>query len=123
MKANRLCILLLSGRSVSEGFYPLSSHPRTSFKAQVFSGGMLLPPFPTRFTKLFSSTDDAQDLKNDRRSASSSPQSEEEKAKSVGNLIENDEWLGLTLELSELVRTACLNPQRLLKLLLWNGLR
>jgi hypothetical protein len=107
MKAIRLCILLWSGRSVSEGFYPLSSHPRTSFKAQVFSRGMPPPPFPSsRFTKLFTSIDDAQDVKNDSRSASSSPQSEEEKAKAVGNLIENDEWLGLTLELSELVRTA-----------------
>lgn len=34
------------------------------------------------------------------------PQTKEEKAKAVGNLVENDEWLGLTLELSELVRTA-----------------
>lgn len=35
-----------------------------------------------------------------------STQTEEEKAEAVGNLVENDEWMGLTLELSELVRVA-----------------
>jgi hypothetical protein len=34
------------------------------------------------------------------------PSSEEEKAEAVGNLVENDEWEGLTMELSEVIKMA-----------------
>lgn len=34
------------------------------------------------------------------------PQTEEEKKEAVGNLVENDEWEGLTMELSEVIKTA-----------------
>jgi hypothetical protein len=92
---------------VSEGFYPASSCPITSCTKPVVPFAVMpRTPFSWTCTKLLSNTDDTQYVKNDHRPASSSPQTEEEKAKAVGNLIENDEWLGLTLELSELVRTA-----------------
>jgi hypothetical protein len=34
------------------------------------------------------------------------PETEEEKAKAVGNLVEDDEWEGLTMELSEVIKLA-----------------
>ena len=39
-------------------------------------------------------------------SAEGEPQTEEEKKEAVGNLVENDEWEGLTMELSEVIKTA-----------------
>eukprot|EP00536_Pseudo-nitzschia_multiseries_P001834 jgi/Psemu1/182055/e_gw1.23.209.1 len=39
-------------------------------------------------------------------SESDEPATEEEKAAAVGNLVENDEWEGLTMELSEVIKMA-----------------
>lgn len=53
-------------------------------------------------SRLHSSSNDNGNSKEENEA----PQTQEEKAKAVGNLVENDEWLGLTMELSELIRTA-----------------
>lgn len=55
-----------------------------------------------------SSSSDGSSNNNSESTVPSEPplQTEEEKAEAVGNLVENDEWMGLTLELSELVRVA-----------------
>jgi len=59
-----------------------------------------ISPFNLRTSIVVSSTssDDNSDGKEQK--------TEEEKAVAVGNLVENDEWEGLTMELSELIRTA-----------------
>ncbi|KAG7357522.1 hypothetical protein IV203_002210 [Nitzschia inconspicua] len=91
---------------VSEGFQILSSAARgkTAFTCNSNWDSSILRP-----RSGLSSGSDANNIIPDTNTASmdvTPPQTQEEKTKAVGNLVENDEWLGLTLELSELIRTA-----------------
>jgi hypothetical protein len=93
-----LCVLLLGALSDSHGFH-VQITPSPSCVHQTLSAPSMRQSFISR---LHSSSNDNGNSKEENEA----PQTQEEKAKAVGNLVENDEWLGLTMELSELIRTA-----------------
>jgi hypothetical protein len=53
-----------------------------------------------------SSSDDDKDVIIDVTGTVAEPITKEEKDSAVGNLVVNDEWEGLTMELSDLIQTA-----------------
>jgi hypothetical protein len=88
----------------------LSVVPASSFSA---AGGLATAPsarfvffVPSRVSsRVVLSSSETGEEKSDAIDVSSSTLSEEESEK-IGNLVADDEWMGLTMELSELVRVA-----------------
>jgi hypothetical protein len=98
-------LVTVLGISSTEAFHlTVPTHERThpSFAnscptRQPFSGSRL---------QLSSSGDDLDADSDTAMEKLAVPKTEKEKADAVGNLVANDEWEGLTMELSELIRTA-----------------
>ena len=95
--ALQLLLVLLLQQIDNSAAFSVISIPSRSITNQIGSSARFHPR-TTSSTVIYSSDgDDA---------ASKEPTTEEEKADAVGNLVENDEWEGLTMELSEIIQTA-----------------
>lgn len=67
------------------------------------------PVYPLRkLVSHYVTSDDSSIKENESRT----PNSENERAEAVGNLLANDEWEGLTMELSQLIRTAVVEDMK-----------
>ena len=89
--------------------FALAVNPACSFQ---FGGGRLIPSlvdtsrsYPTQLHESSSDASAAEDAVAEADAALKSMPVEEQKEK-IGNLVADDEWMGLSMELTELVRTA-----------------
>lgn len=92
-----LLVLLLQNTDFSAAFTiaPASSRPISNHRGFALAPGMNLQK--ANRVVLHSSEGDGE---------VGEPTTEEEKTEAVGNLVENDEWEGLTMELSEVIKMA-----------------
>ncbi|VEU44126.1 unnamed protein product [Pseudo-nitzschia multistriata] len=90
-----LLLLLLQNADNAASFSVVSTPYRSSSsKNHRVAGTSSLHSRTTRDVVLYSTNEGKE------------PVSEEQKAEAVGNLVENDEWEGLTMELSEVIKMA-----------------
>ena len=88
--------------SWAKAFSPLPTRSETSSRCVEYLPTVETRPSTQSTTSIFSSSND----NSEAIEVSAELVTEEEKAEAVGNLVANDEWEGLTMELSELIRTA-----------------
>ena len=99
--ALQLLLVLLLQQIDNSAAFSVISIPSRSITNQIGSSARFHPR-TTSSTVIYSSDGDG----DGDDAASKEPTTEEEKADAVGNLVENDEWEGLTMELSEIIQTA-----------------
>jgi hypothetical protein len=102
----RIRVLLVAALTLAEAFSPPVPTTRTLIRCQPLTLHERCAYSSTsrhdkRTSPLFISDNDENVIE-----VSADTLTEEEKAQAVGNLVANDEWEGLTMELSELIRTA-----------------
>lgn len=95
-----LLALLVRNADISASFSVVST-PSRSFSNHRFTGTDGFHPRTASSTVVYSS-----------EAEGSEPPTEEEKEKAVGNLVENDEWEGLTMELSEVIKVAVIEDMK-----------
>ena len=91
-----LVVLVLQNVNTSAAFSIIST-PSRSISNHHIAGTTRFHPRTTSSIVVFSDDGEDKDIV---------PITEEAKTDAVGNLVENDEWEGLTMELSEIIRTA-----------------
>ena len=105
-----LALLSISGVGVSAfhvGGKALNSRPAIvgSASTSTSSSAGRHAPSSSRSTRLHESTAEGEDAMAEADAALKSMPAEEQKEK-IGNLVADDEWMGLSMEITELVRTA-----------------
>ena len=92
-----LLVVMLQNTDFSAAFSVIPASSRSISKHHNFASSPGWNPQKTNRVVLRSGEGDGEVVE---------PTTEEEKAEAVGNLVENDEWEGLTMELSEVIKMA-----------------